>query len=226
MKPILIIAGPSAGGKTTIADAIIALDPRFTYLRSATTREPRGDGKDDEYIYYTPAEFEKAVGEGVFAEHMTYGGHRYGTRNEELKRALSEGKIPLLVLDLAGVASLGMHPDYDACSVYIYDDLDVIERRLDERYISRGGNDERLLRTIEGRKKNNIADYLAISRYSPFIYSFIHNGGTIEECRAKALQSFADFILGKPADEECKAIATKQLAIIARAKMLNKTEGR
>ena len=224
MNPILIISGPSAGGKTTVADAILAVDSRFTYLRSATTREPRGDGKDDEYIYYTPAEFEKAVKEGIFAEHMTYGGHRYGTRNEELKRALDEGKIPLLVLDLAGVASLGMHPDYDACSIYIYDELDVIERRLDERYISRGGNDERLLRTIEGRKKNNIADYLAIDRYSPFIYAFIHNGSTVGDCRDKALAYFTDFLSGKAADDVNKSVATKTLTRLARAKMISKDE--
>ncbi len=218
MNEILIIAGPSAAGKTTIADAIIEADSRFTYLRSATTREPRGDGRDDEYIYYTPTEFEKAVQEGVFAEHMTYGGHRYGTRNEELKRAHSEGKIPLLVLDLVGVESLGLHPDYKSCAIYIYEDLDAIERRLDERYPAGSVIDERLLRTIENRKRNNIADYLGIDRYCRFIYSFIRNNKTVSECRDSVLASFEDFLTDKPSCEENKKNTVLYLNSQAKAK--------
>ena len=218
MNDILIIAGPSAIGKSTIADAIIDTDPRFTYLRSATTREPRGDGRDDEYIYYTHAEFEAAIEKGVFAEHMTYGGHRYGTRNEELKRAHSEGKIPLLVLDLEGVKSLGLNPDYNTCSVYIYDELDTIERRLECR-LDPNSPEERLVKVVEGRKRNNIADYLGIDRYSCFIYSFIHNDATIEACKDKVLSAFRDFLSGKQPSPDNKNEAIAFLHSEAEAKM-------
>ena len=217
MNEILIIAGPSAIGKSTIADAIIASDPRFTYLRSATTRAPRGDGRDDEYIYYTHAEFEEAIGRGVFAEHMTYGGHRYGTRNEELKRAHSEGKIPLLVLDLEGVKSLGLNPDYNSCSVYVYDELDTIERRLEAR-LDANPTDERLIQVVEGRKRNNIRDYLSIDNYSRFIYSFIHNNETVEACKDKVLSTFHDFVLGVQPSAQGKAEALAFIDSQAEAK--------
>ena len=43
MNNILIIAGPSAVGKTTIAWEMLKKDDRFEFVRSATTREVRGE---------------------------------------------------------------------------------------------------------------------------------------------------------------------------------------
>ena len=56
-KALLILVGPSAVGKTTVADEIISRGG-FSLIRSLTTRAPRGDGHDDEYIY-TDSAWEK-----------------------------------------------------------------------------------------------------------------------------------------------------------------------
>ena len=50
-KYAIIIAGPSGVGKTTVADNLILSLGNLEMSRSATTRQKRGDGRDDEYIY-------------------------------------------------------------------------------------------------------------------------------------------------------------------------------
>ena len=62
MRKILIIAGPSAVGKTTIVHEIMKKgNIPFELVRSATTRPMRGDGFDSEYIYVSREEFSMLV---------------------------------------------------------------------------------------------------------------------------------------------------------------------
>ena len=94
---LLVVAGPSGGGKTAVTNLIAQRDPRFTFLRSATTRAKRGDGNDGEYIYLSRDEFLSLEKSGGFVESTEYNGELYGTTVEEVKRAAAEEKIPLLV---------------------------------------------------------------------------------------------------------------------------------
>ncbi len=197
---VLIIAGPSGAGKTAIATAIVEAHPEFTFLRSATTRAKRGDAHDDEYLYYTEDEFLLAVENGEMAEHMVYGGNMYGTPNSELDRAFSEGKIPLLVLDLNGVKSLALHPKYSACNVYVYADMSVIDERLRSRYFgeSRSSESERIYNV---RKIQNLNDWLGITAFEPYIHSFVENSSTIDACCTEVLDTFFAFCDGEERDD-------------------------
>ncbi len=196
---VLIIAGPSGAGKTVIATHIVNEHPEFTFLRSATTRAKRGDAHDDEYIYYTEEEFIRAAKNGEMAEHMVYGGNMYGTPNSELERAFSEGKTPLLVLDLNGVRSLGLHPKYSACSVYVYASLEVIEDRLRDRYF--GANEKPNSKELfDIRCKQNLDDWAGMSEYEEYIHAFIENTSTVEECADVILSTFIDYTDGEEKD--------------------------
>ena len=77
-KEILILAGPSAVGKSTVAERILA-SGEFSLVRSFTTRERRGDGHDGEYFYVTDDTFSRMAEEGAFVEQSEIAGHRYGT---------------------------------------------------------------------------------------------------------------------------------------------------
>ena len=197
---VLVIAGPSAVGKTVVAKALAERDPRFTFLRSGTTRQKRGDAHDDEYLYYTVEEFEKAIADGEMAEHAIYGGHMYGTPNSELDRAFAEGKTPLLVIDLNGVKSLALHPKYSACSLYIYTDIDVIEDRLRARYF---GENEKAdsEKNFKSRVAQNIKDWHDIPEYEDYIHAFIENNRTVDECCSKVLSTFYAYVDGEEKDE-------------------------
>ena len=194
---VLVIAGPSAVGKTVVAKSIVERDPRFTFLRSGTTRKRRGDANDDEYLYYTEEEFLAAVARGEFAEHMRYGGNLYGTPKSELYRAISEGKIPLMVLDLCGVESLSKLEEFSSCSVYIYSPIETIEARLKERYLGEGKTpeSEELFRV---RSQQNRRDYSVLEEYADYVFAFIENVTTIEDCRDRVMHEFCEFEAGKP----------------------------
>ena len=98
-KIIVIIAGPSGGGKTTIAQRICKNNEIFEMSRSVTSREPRGDGKEYEYIYVTRDEFERRQHLGDMIEFTEYAGTLYGTAKSELERISALSKNPVLVLD-------------------------------------------------------------------------------------------------------------------------------
>ncbi len=197
---VLIIAGPSGAGKTAIATSIVNSHPEYTFLRSATTRAKRGDAHDDEYLYYTEEEFKAAVNNGEMAEHMVYGGNMYGTPNSELERAFSEGKTPLLVLDLNGVKSLALHPKYSACNVYVYADMGVIDGRLRSRYFANGETPD-AQRLYNIRKIQNINDWMTIPSYQEYFYSFIKNEDTIDNCCDKVLSTFDSYVDGDDKDD-------------------------
>lgn len=196
----MVIAGPSGVGKTVIATTIVNEHPEFTFLRSGTTRAKRGDAHDDEYLYYTEEEFLRAVENGEMAEHAIYGGCMYGTPNAELDRAFSEGKTPLLVIDLNGVKSLALHPKYSACNLYIYTDLEVIEGRLKDRYFGENEKEDSQ-KNFDKRTKQNLNDWLGISEYGEYIHAFVENNTTVAECCERVLSTFADYVDGAEKDE-------------------------
>ena len=187
IKNILILAGPSAVGKTTIANALFAADPRFEFVRSVTTRAPRGDSFDDEYIYISDEQFRHLIATAGVLEHTEYAGNFYGTPRSEIDRITAEGRVPLLVLDVNGVASLSKNKgDINPCGVYIYDDIEVMEERLNLRYC---GDQSRMA----SRVKQNREDYTRMPEYAPIFYALVKNGAAVEDCRAEVAKIFSDF---------------------------------
>ena len=205
---ILIIAGPSAVGKTTVAYSLIERDPRFEFVRSVTTRASRGDAFDNEYIYISIPEFKELIKNGGVLEHTEYAGNYYGTPRSEVKRILSEGRIPLLVLDINGVGSLVKNAgDLSVCGVYVYDKLDVIKKRLYERFLGSGVTPDGE-RRYNSRVAQNVDDYINMEAYAERFFAFIENSGTVAEAGEKALTSFRSFCNGaQKCENEIKEIA-------------------
>ena len=207
---LLIVAGPSAVGKTTVAYSLIERDPRFEFVRSVTTRPSRGDSYDNEYIYLTIPEFKSLIENGGVLEHTEYAGNYYGTPRSEVNRILSEGKIPLLVLDMNGVGSLVRNAgDLNPCGVYIYDDLAVMERRLRARFLGDAPTEEGE-RKYNSRVQQNLSDYSVIPDRSDIFFAFIENKGTLDETVNTVASVFRGYCEGAERDAEAiSAIATK-----------------
>ena len=195
---ILIVAGPSAVGKTTVAYSLIERDPRFEFVRSVTTRASRGDSYDNEYIYITIPEFKELIANGGVLEHTEYAGNFYGTPRSEVKRILSEGKIPLLVLDINGVGSLVRNAkDLSVCGVYVYDNLENVKARLSARFLGEGA-DEASKKRYESRVRQNEEDFKTISSVKERFFAFIPNDSTVAAAGDKVLSVFRGFADGEP----------------------------
>jgi len=183
MNTVLVLAGPSAVGKTSIAELLIKNDSGYELVRSVTTRAPRGDERDGEYIYLSRNEFSDLKSSGGLLEDMEYGSELYGTPLGEIERIFSLGKVPLLILDMNGIRSLRERElDFSVYAIYVYDDINVIEKRLYERELGNGP-------TIEGfesfikRKTANIKDYLSLTDNYVLFDAFYKNVSLDEASR-------------------------------------------
>lgn len=190
-KTLLILVGPSAVGKTTVADEIMSRDLGFAFMRSLTTRSPRGDGHDDEYIYIDREGFLSEVRTGGVLEHTEYDGTLYGTPRSEVERVLSEGKTPLLILDINGAVSLNekrgeLHP----CAIYLTEDDEILKSRLVERYLS----DERCdTARYEARMERNRWEREHLAELSPIFHAIISGEATPTLTADAVLSAFDDF---------------------------------
>lgn len=215
MKKVVILVGPSAVGKTTVGHAMLKANPGYELVRSVTTREMRDDSFGNEYIYISREEFEHHIKTGGVLEYTEYAGHLYGTPRWEIDRITSEGKVPLLILDLNGANSLYKAEGIAPCTVYLYDDLDVMEKRLRARYISDNTSAEDQ-RRYDSRTRQNILDYSRMNEYESFIYRFVKNADTVEECAENIFAVYANFAKGAAKNEaETKSIANALVAAAA-----------
>ena len=199
-KSILVIVGASGAGKTTVATRLLSSASDFGFVRSITTRAPRGDAHDGEYIYTDRAGFLDRIEKGKLVEYMEYGDNMYGTPVSELDRIFGEGKIPLLILDIEGVKSLREKKlDFSAVIVYIYDDINVIEKRLYDRDL-REPTAEKLLSFLK-RKEMNIRDFLSMPNISHLFDAFVRNDG-VEKCAEKIREVFDKVLCGDNSSSE------------------------
>ncbi len=101
---IVVLAAPSGGGKTTIANALLRRLPDvFGYSVSATTRKPRAGETDGTAYYFLPREeFQRRVRAGDFLEWAEYAGELYGTLQREVERVLATGRHVVLDIEVTG----------------------------------------------------------------------------------------------------------------------------
>ncbi len=101
---LVVLAGPTAVGKGTVAGVIREEYPEVWISVSATTRQPR-EGEIDgvHYHFVTNEEFDAMIAEGQLLEWaVVHGTNRYGTPRKPVEEALAAGRPALLEIDLQG----------------------------------------------------------------------------------------------------------------------------
>ena len=101
---LVVLAGPTAVGKGTVAAYIRAHFPQVWLSVSMTTRHARpGEVDGVHYHFVDDAEFDRLVEAGEFLEYaVVHGRAKYGTPRGPVERALSEGQLAMLEIDLQG----------------------------------------------------------------------------------------------------------------------------
>ncbi len=101
---LVVLAGPTAVGKGTVAAVIRSNHPEVWISVSATTRAPRPGEQDGvHYWFVSEQEFDRMVAEHELLEWaVVHGTHRYGTPRKPVEKALAAGRPALLEIDLQG----------------------------------------------------------------------------------------------------------------------------
>jgi guanylate kinase len=162
---LFIVSSPSGGGKTTLIRRLIANPPGapLHFSVSHTTRPKRaGEREGREYHFVSDEEFRRMASRRAFLEHNLVHGRRYGTSRAEVLPRLARGEDVVLDIDVQGARDIRKaYPK--AVSIFIVPpDARELERRLRERGLDRGVDEEaEIRRRLEtaGREVRKARDF-------------------------------------------------------------------
>jgi guanylate kinase len=164
---ILVVSGPSGSGKTSLARKVCEeLGEKAYFSISTTTRSMRESEKDGvDYFFVSKDEFLKDIEDGYFIEWAEVHGNFYGTSKRQIDKALNEGKIVFLDIDVQGYENIKkIYPDITT-GIFV---TTRNEKILIERLKNRGTETEeslktRLINAFNEMKKIDEYDYLLIN---------------------------------------------------------------
>lgn len=130
---LVVLAGPSGVGKSSVVRELRTLLPELFFSVSATTRDPRaGEAHGVDYLFVGPAGFDAMIARDELLEWAEiHGGlQRSGTPRAPVEQALAAGRPVLVEVDLAGARAMkAVMPE--GVSVFLAPpSMEELERRL------------------------------------------------------------------------------------------------
>jgi guanylate kinase len=164
---LVVLAGPTAVGKGTVANHIRQHHPEVHLSVSATTRAPRpGEVEGVNYYFVSDEEFDRLIETGQMLETATvHNAYRYGTPRAPIDAALAAGKSVLLEIDLQGARSVKAIMPEAVLIFLLPPSWDELVRRLIGRNTEDSAEQRRRLETakVELAAQNEF-DYKVVNR--------------------------------------------------------------
>ena len=146
---LIVISGPSGGGKGTVVKKVKEMMPDLGLSISATTRSPRvGEEDGREYYFVSRDDFEEMLADGEILEYTTYVGNYYGTPKAEAVRITGEGRDLILEIEVDGASQIKRIMPEALTIMLIPPTISELEARLRGRAGSPG---HRHCRRLRGR---------------------------------------------------------------------------
>jgi guanylate kinase len=149
---LVVLAGPTAVGKGTVAAEVRRTHPEVWISVSATTRAPRpGEENGVHYWFVSDEEFDRMVAEDELLEWaVVHKAARYGTPRQPVDLALASGRPAMLEIDLQGARQVRRTMP-EALFVFLKPpSWDELVRRLVGRGTETAADRERRLETARG----------------------------------------------------------------------------
>lgn len=165
---IIVFAGPSGAGKTTMAKQVLEAFNNAEFSVSHTSRQPRGNEKSGiDYHFISPEEFKEKINEGFFIEwEEVYPGKFYGTSKAEIERICSKNNIAVLDMDVQGALNVKQLYPEAVTFIVLPPSKKVLEKRLrarDEKDVPEEVILERLEKYDIEVKEQSKFDYVLIN---------------------------------------------------------------
>lgn len=119
-KQVLVIAGTTGSGESTVTQEIIKRHPNFIRLVTATTRPKRLNEQEGiDYYFFSKEAFQREMAQGNILEHQNNrdSGVYYGSYKPDLEQKLAANKIVIVNPDIVGARFYKEH--YNATTVFI-----------------------------------------------------------------------------------------------------------
>ena len=163
---LVVISGPSGGGKGTVVRQVREMMPELALSVSATTGPPRvGEEDGREYYFLDRYAFEEMVAREEMLEYTSYCGNYYGTPKKEAQSIMASGKNMILEIEVEGASQVKrLYPD--AVSIML---IPPTIEEMRQRLIGRGTEpietvEKRLSRAAEEIKLAGEYDYIVINQ--------------------------------------------------------------
>jgi len=131
LNKILVIAGPTGSGESTVTKKIMEQYSIFKRLVTATTRAPREREKNKrDYYFFSEQQFKREIAAGNIIEYQnTRNGVYYGSYKPELENKLKRGYNIIVNPDIVGAKFYKRY--YGATTIFIMpDSFANLEKRL------------------------------------------------------------------------------------------------
>ena len=131
---LLVLAGPSGGGKTTVCRRILASRTDVRFSVSVTTRPPRPGERDGaDYRFLSRDSFDALIESDGFLEWAEVHGELYGTPREALVRASEGGRHMLLDIDVQGARQVREREPASVLVFLLPPTAEILVKRLRQR---------------------------------------------------------------------------------------------
>jgi guanylate kinase len=163
---VLIVSGPSGVGKTTVCRRLAERLDAFLSV-SMTTRPARpGEVDGHAYRFVSTEQFERSIEQDKLLEYaQVYGGHYYGTPTEPIRKAIEQGRLAVLDIEIKGTLQVKQRLP-EAVAVYLLAPNPAEQRK---RLVGRGLDAKEAQAERLGKAEAEIRQARACGAYDAFV---------------------------------------------------------
>jgi guanylate kinase len=117
---LFVISGPSAVGKSSVAECVLRMDSTIDRIVTCTTRSPRKSEQPNvDYFFIPKNEFCASINEGDFVEFSEVYGNYYGVKFSTIHRKIVDHRDAILIINWEGFLKIKNAIKRDVYGIFI-----------------------------------------------------------------------------------------------------------